>query len=103
MSIHLQDTPIRLSIHPVILHTCHPVHVYCFGDVFYAEFIRHEQSSGYYHIGAYFLARVIIDVTLVNMLSLVLFSTVVYWMIGKTAITKIFWGGFDTLYVRVSE
>ena len=46
-------------------------------------FVRHEASSGYYHIFAYFLARVLVDVALVNILPFVLFSTVVYWMMGE--------------------
>jgi ATP-binding cassette subfamily G (WHITE) protein 2 len=53
-------------------------------ELFMAErtLYRHEASSGYYHIWAYFLARVIIDLTLVNMLPYMLFSAIVYWMIG---------------------
>jgi len=44
---------------------------------------RHETSSGYYRVSAYFLAKVITDLLIVRLVPLLLFSAISYYMIGK--------------------
>lgn len=45
--------------------------------------VRHEYISGYYRVSVYFLAKVLSDMTLRTITS-VIFSCIVYFMIGKT-------------------
>ena len=42
----------------------------------------HENASGYYHVSTYFLAKLICDLIPLRLIPSVLFSTIVYFMIG---------------------
>lgn len=46
--------------------------------------VRHEYISGYYRVSVYFLAKILSDITLRTITS-VIFSCIVYFMIGKTS------------------
>ena len=43
---------------------------------------RHENSSGYYRVSAYFLAKIICDVLPLRVLPTIVFAAISYWMIG---------------------
>lgn len=43
----------------------------------------HENVSGYYSVSVYFLSKLMFDVLPTRLVSVVLFSSIAYWMIGE--------------------
>ena len=43
---------------------------------------RHENTSGYYSVGAYFLARVMVDFVILRFLPTIVLAAISYWMVG---------------------
>lgn len=51
----------------------------------------HENASGYYHVSTYFLAKLVCDLVPLRIIPSIIFSTIVYFMIGfQKAVVKFF-------------
>ena len=46
---------------------------------------RHENRSGFYAVGAYYTAKVLLDLIPLRVVPAAVFSAIVYFMIGKAA------------------
>lgn len=55
---------------------------------------RHEYISGYYRVSVYFLSKIMSDIALRTITS-VIFSCIVYFMIGKTSVVVDLWNTLD--------
>ena len=51
---------------------------------------RHENTSGFYRVSAYFLSTVICDVIPMRLVPTTVFAAIVYFMIGKPGISSIY-------------
>ena len=47
---------------------------------------RHENSSGYYRVSAYFIAKIMCDLIPLRLIPLCLFTVIVYFMLGQSAV-----------------
>ncbi|ESO99617.1 hypothetical protein LOTGIDRAFT_141832 [Lottia gigantea] len=50
----------------------------------------HENVSGFYRVSAYFLAKVFCDVIPMRLIPVIVFSSIVYWMVGKSPAYMLF-------------
>ena len=46
------------------------------------KLFRHENTSGYYSVAAYFLARVMVEFIILRFLPTIVLAAVSYWMVG---------------------
>uniref|UniRef100_A0A673N692 ATP-binding cassette, sub-family G (WHITE), member 2a n=1 Tax=Sinocyclocheilus rhinocerous TaxID=307959 RepID=A0A673N692_9TELE len=53
-------------------------------------FTKHEHISGYYRVSVYFLSKILSDILTLRTIPAIIFSCVVYWMIGQTHIAIAF-------------
>ena len=58
----------------------------------------HESASGYYRDSVYFLAKVFAEFLPYRAFSSIIFSTIVYWMVGKWYIINNVWLKVLSLY-----
>ena len=52
----------------------------------YGLFYSHENSSGYYRVSAYFIAKILSDILPLRLIPLIPFSILTYFMIGMLII-----------------
>ena len=47
------------------------------------KIFTHENSNGFYRVSVYFISKIFCDIIPMRLIPVIMFSSIVYWMIGK--------------------